>query len=57
MIDTPGLSDSSGEDQIIVDRIRKAIKDKHSQGIRAIILVSNINTDRLSFDDKRLLLI
>lgn len=57
MIDTPGLSDSSGQDQIIVDRIRKAIKDKHGQGIRAIILVSNINTDRLSFDDKRLLLI
>ena len=39
MIDTPGLSDSSGEDQIIVDRIRKEIKDEHGQGIRSIILV------------------
>ena len=57
MIDTPDPSDSSGEDQIIVDRIRKAIKDKHRQGIRSIILVSNLNTDRLSFYDKRLLLI
>ena len=57
MIDTPGLSDSSGEDEMIVDRIRNAIKNNHGQGIKSIILVSNVTVDRLSFEDKRLLMI
>ena len=59
MIDTPDLfSDTNKiEDQIIIDRIRNEIKNKHCQGIKSIILVSNINTDRLSLYDKRLLLI
>ena len=57
MIDTPGLSDSKGKDQEIVENIRKVIKEKHCKGIKSIILVSNINTDRLSFEDKKLLFI
>ena len=57
MIDTPGLSDSNGEDQEIIDRISKALKEEHCKGIKSIILVININTDRLDFEDKRLLLI
>ena len=57
MIDTPGLSDSKGEDQEIINRINEALKEKHCKGIKSIIFVNNINKDRLDFDDKRLLLI
>jgi hypothetical protein len=55
MIDTQSLWDSKGEDQEIVNRINKALKEKYCQGIKSIIFINNINKDRLVFEDKRLL--
>ena len=55
MIDTPGLSDTNGRDQEIIDRIRKEIKEKHCQGIKSILLVQNLNDDRLSLEDQKII--
>ena len=55
MIDIPGLLVSKREDQEIVNRINKALKEKYWKGIKSIIFINNINKDRLGFDDKRLL--
>ena len=57
MIDTPGLSDTKGEDQKIIDDIRKAIKDDHCDGIKSIIIMHNFNVPRLSAESKRELMI
>lgn len=57
MNDTPGLSDSKGEDQEIVNRVNKALKKKHCKGIKSIIFVNDINKNKLDFDGKRVLLI
>ena len=53
MIDTPGLSDTKGEDQKIIDDIRKAVKDQHCDGIKSIIIMHNFNVPRLSAESKR----
>ena len=53
MIDTPGLSDSNGRDQIIIDKIRKSLKEKYCCGIKTIIIVQNVNNVRLSAESQR----
>jgi len=57
MIDTPGLSDSDGEDQEIIDKIRTEIRDNHCNGIKSIIIMHNFNVPRLSDQSKKLLFI
>ena len=55
MIDTPGLDDPHGEDQKIINEIREQLKTNHCQGIKAIILLVNLNDTRLSSDDQRII--
>ena len=57
MVDTPGLSDSDGDDQAIIDKIRKEVRDNHCDGIKSIIIMHNYNVPRLSAESQRLLLI
>lgn len=57
MIDTPGLSDSDGEDQEIIDKIRTEIRDNHCKGIKSIIIMHNFNVLRLCDQSKKLLFI
>lgn len=39
MIDFPGLSDSKGINQEVIDKIRKELKEKHCRGIKSILFV------------------
>ena len=55
MVDTPGLSDSDGDDQAIIDKIRKELRDNHCDGIKSIIIMHNYNFPRFSAESQRLL--
>lgn len=53
MIDTPGLSDGLGRDQEIIDKIRSELKNKHCNGIKSIIIIENMNEQRISAEAQR----
>jgi len=53
MIDTPGLADSKGRDQDIINKIREELKINYAIGIKSIIIVQNVNVQRLSSESQR----
>ena len=57
LIDTPGLLDSDGQDQENVEKITKTLKEIHGDGIKAILLLVNVNDTRIDDADKKSLCI
>ena len=55
VIDTPGLSDSFGRDQKIIDIIREKLSKEYSNGIKSIIIMINANVHRFSKESQRII--
>ena len=53
VIDTPGLADSKGRDQEVINKIKKRLSEEHCNGIKSIIIMVNVNIPRLSQEAKR----
>ena len=53
VIDTPGLADSKGRDQEVINKIKKRLSEEHCNGIKSIIIMVNVNIPRLSQEAQR----
>lgn len=53
IIDTPGINDSEGRDNIFIKKITKELRDNYTNDINAFLFFFNINKLRLSFDMKK----
>ena len=53
IIDTPGINDSKGRDNIFIKKIPKELKDNYTYDINSFLLFFNINNTRLSFEMKK----
>lgn len=53
IIDTPGISDSKGRDDIFIKKIIKELKINYTNDINSFLIFFNINKIRLSFEMKK----
>ena len=53
VIDTPGISDSKGRDNIFVKEISRELRDNYTKKINCFLILININKPRLSFELKK----
>lgn len=55
VIDTPGLSDSKGRDQEIINMVRTKLSKEHCNGIKSIVIIINANVPRFSKESQRII--